>query len=69
MLVSEQVTVPISHNIISQIEKGERGVWNDEMLALEDILDQDKEWLEGRGGEFKRPKGVSRGWVTLPLAV
>lgn len=57
-LVSEQVETTISNNIISEIEKGNRGVWNDEMLALCNLLEQSRDWLEGTGGEFNLPKGV-----------
>lgn len=57
-LVSALVTTPISNNIVSEIEKGNRGVWNEEMYALVELLEQRQEWLEGRGGEFNLPKGV-----------
>jgi transcriptional regulator with XRE-family HTH domain len=68
-LVSEQVATPISNNIISEIEKGHRGVWNDEMHALVEILDQTRDWLEGTGGEFNVPKGVYDRWDQLAFAV
>ena len=43
---------PISHNIISQIEQGEREVTTREMKAIEVITGQHRDWLEGHGGEF-----------------
>lgn len=45
--VSELIGEVISHNIISQIEKGNRDIWNNEMNALEVILGVPRSWLEG----------------------
>jgi transcriptional regulator with XRE-family HTH domain len=67
--VSDRVPNRISNNIISEIEKGNRGVWNDEMYALVEILGQDREWLEGTGGEFNLPMGVYDSSTQLALAV
>lgn len=45
--VSELIGEPISLNIISKIEKGERDIWASEMRALVTILHRSQEWLEG----------------------
>jgi transcriptional regulator with XRE-family HTH domain len=67
--VSDRVATPISNNIISEIEKGNRGVWSDEMYALVEILGQRREWLEGTSDEFNLPKGVYDSSTQLALAV
>lgn len=67
-LVSQRVVTPISNNIISEIEKGNRPVLNEEMLAFVELLEQSQMWLEGRGGEFSLPKGVYQGSLFSEVA-
>lgn len=50
--VSWLIDNSISHNIISQIEQGERDVTTREMRAIAYVTGQPREWLEGEGGEF-----------------
>lgn len=50
--ISWLTDTPISHNIISQIEKGDRDVTTREMRAIEYVTGQHRDWLEGQGGEF-----------------
>jgi ribosome-binding protein aMBF1 (putative translation factor) len=50
--ISWLTDTPISHNIISQIEKGDRDVTTREMRAIEYVTGQHRDWLEDQGGEF-----------------
>lgn len=45
--VSDYTGLSISHQIIHQIENGNRGVFTEEMDALSAILEQPRTWLEG----------------------
>ena len=50
--VSWLTDTPISHNIISQIEQGNRDATTREMRAIATVTGQDRDWLEGFDGDF-----------------
>lgn len=50
--VSWLTDTPISHNIISQIESGNRDATSREMMAIAYITGQSREWLDGLDAAF-----------------
>lgn len=64
-LVSTLIEEPISYNIISKIEKGERDATSREIRAISYITAQDQSWLEGGDGYLQE---VSQETITERLS-